>query len=142
MMKMAVVVLGTLVVLIAGGMAYIRLSPMDPARWHADPTRIVDPATPNFARAERLLPMPPDAVAARLAALARTEGARELARSGEVVSYVQRSRLMGYPDVINIRLSAEGEGTRVTALSRSRFGHGDMGVNAARLTRWMAALGT
>ena len=56
------------------------------------------------------------------------------------VTYVQRSRLMGYPDAISIRLTPVAGGTRVSVFSRSRFGYGDAGVNAARVSRWMERL--
>ncbi|MCX7890613.1 MAG: DUF1499 domain-containing protein, partial [Rhodobacteraceae bacterium] len=56
------------------------------------------------------------------------------------VTLVQRSRLMGYPDVIAIRaLPAQG-GATVAILSQSRFGGYDWGVNRARVERWMAAV--
>jgi uncharacterized protein (DUF1499 family) len=123
-----------------GLMVYVRLAPLNAERWHADPATVPDPATPNFARADRVVPLAPAVALARIEAIARSEGAGELARGGEVITFVQRSRLMGYPDFINLRITAEGAGARVVALSRSRFGSGDMGVNAARLTRWMTAL--
>ena len=133
-------VLALAVVAALGVVAYVRLAPLNAARWHVDPTTVADPATPNFARADRVVPIPPAMALARIEAIARSEGARELARSGDVVTYVQRSWLMGYPDYINLRITPEGGGARVVALSRSRFGYGDSGVNAARLSRWMAAL--
>jgi uncharacterized protein (DUF1499 family) len=48
---------------------------------------------------------------------------------------------MGYPDYISVRVLPAGEGQEtVAALSRSRFGQSDLGVNAARLARLRAAL--
>jgi uncharacterized protein (DUF1499 family) len=55
--------------------------------------------------------------------------------------YVQRSRLMGYPDTIVVRFFDRPGGHSTIALySRSQLGKGDMGVNLARLQRWLNAL--
>jgi len=120
--------------------AWVRLAPSDPARWHVDPATTPDPATPNFARLDRLIPAPPDVVATRLDAIARAEGAVRLAGDDSHATWLSRTRLMGYPDFVSLRLTPAEGGTRVVALSRSRFGHSDLGVNAARLARWARAL--
>jgi uncharacterized protein (DUF1499 family) len=55
--------------------------------------------------------------------------------------FIQYSRLMRYPDTIDIAVFAAPEGRSTLALySRSLVGHGDFGVNRARLERWLAAL--
>jgi uncharacterized protein (DUF1499 family) len=55
--------------------------------------------------------------------------------------YIQRSALMRYPDTIIVRFFDLPEGRSTIALySRSQLGHGDMGVNRARLERWLAKL--
>jgi hypothetical protein len=54
--------------------------------------------------------------------------------------YVQRSRLMRYPDTINVRFIALGNTTSTLAIhSRSQIGYGDMGVNLARIRLWTGA---
>lgn len=56
--------------------------------------------------------------------------------------YIQRSALMRYPDTIVVRFFDLPEGRSTIALySRSQLGHGDMGVNRARIERWLAKLG-
>ena len=56
--------------------------------------------------------------------------------------YIQRSALMGYPDTIVVKFFDLPEGRSTIALySRSQLGHGDMGVNRARIERWLAKLG-
>jgi uncharacterized protein (DUF1499 family) len=132
--------LAILVVLAAGLAAWVRLAPSDPARWHVDPAATPDPTTPNFARADVVLPGTPAAVAARLAAVAAADGATVLAGSALHTTWVSRSRLMGYPDYTTIRLEPAEGGTRLIGLARARFGSGDWGVNRARLDRWLAAL--
>ncbi len=56
--------------------------------------------------------------------------------------YIQRSALMRYPDTIVVRFFDLPESRSTIALySRSQLGHGDMGVNRARIERWLAKLG-
>jgi hypothetical protein len=55
--------------------------------------------------------------------------------------FVQRSRLMRFPDTINVKLVPTPEGgTAVLIYSRSQLGRGDMGVNLARVTRWVGLI--
>jgi uncharacterized protein (DUF1499 family) len=57
--------------------------------------------------------------------------------------YVQRTRLMRFPDTIEVRYIPRGEGQSTIALySRSQLGEGDMGVNRARIARWLDKLST
>jgi uncharacterized protein (DUF1499 family) len=55
--------------------------------------------------------------------------------------YVQRSWLMRYPDTIVVQFfdSADGHAT-IALYSRSQLGKGDLGVNLARIRRWLGAL--
>jgi uncharacterized protein (DUF1499 family) len=132
-------------------MLYIRHSSMSVERWHVDPATAPRPGTPNAYLLRdidgdapaAMLAAPPEAVAAALDRVAATAPrVTRLAGSaaGGHVTYVQRSRIMGYPDAMSIRLSPVGDGTRIEIFSRSRFGYSDAGVNAARVARWMARL--
>jgi uncharacterized protein (DUF1499 family) len=57
--------------------------------------------------------------------------------------YVQRSELMGIPDTVVVRFFDLPEGRSTIALySRSQLGEGDMGVNLARIERWLRKLET
>jgi hypothetical protein len=131
------VVLAALAVFVV---VYVRLAPSDPAVWHRDPETVPDPATPNFARADLVLPLPLPQVAERIEAIARAEGAARLAGDAGMSTWLTRSPLMRYPDYTTIRLVRTDAGTRLTALARARFGYGDQGMNRARLDRWLAAL--
>ncbi len=56
--------------------------------------------------------------------------------------YVQRSRWMRFPDTVVVRFYDLGEGRSTLALyGRSQIGHGDWGVNRARIERWLEKLG-
>jgi uncharacterized protein (DUF1499 family) len=124
---------------------YFRMAPMTTAQWHVDPATATPPATPNFALRQgddaALIPAPVDQVARALSAHADRSGAQLLAGDlqGDFATYVVRSRLMGYPDAISLRLTAQDDATRVEIFSRSRFGQSDLGVNAARVAQWINA---
>ena len=153
-MRIAIALIAALIVALAATLLlYVRLAPMDAESWHVDPATAPRPASPN-AHVLRdgdgadgppaFLTAPPGSVARALQAAVDAEPRVTRlagAPSDGHVTYVQRSRLMGFPDAVSIRLdAAEGGGTRVTVFSRSRFGYSDAGVNAARVARWMAAL--
>ncbi|WP_370206082.1 DUF1499 domain-containing protein [Pararhodobacter marinus] len=135
--KFILIVLAALVALFLVFAVYVRLAPSDPQDWHVDPATAPDPERPNFARIDRVVALSPDDAAAQIAAQARREGATLLAGDEMFGTWIARTALMRYPDYVSIRLTPEGEGTRVTALSRARFGYSDRGVNAARLGRWI-----
>ena len=55
--------------------------------------------------------------------------------------YIQRTRLMGFPDTIVVRFLERPEGRSTLALySRSQLGRGDFGVNRGRIERWLDKL--
>lgn len=55
--------------------------------------------------------------------------------------YVQRSALLGFPDMIVISFFERPSGQSTLALySRSQLGSSDFGVNRARIERWLAKL--
>ena len=52
------------------------------------------------------------------------------------MTYVTRSKWMGFPDYATVKQSGEV----LELWSRLRFGTMDQGVNKARVERWLAAL--
>ena len=55
--------------------------------------------------------------------------------------YVQRSERMRFPDTIVVRFLERPAGRSTIAIySRSQLGRGDMGVNRARIERWLKKL--
>lgn len=143
-LALALLLLGT------GFAAYVRFAPSDPARWHEDPRLVARPGTPNFHLIRmvggdampQVFQMTPEALAARVDEIAREDGARLIAGSlGALhMTYLTRTRLMGYPDYTSVLIEPAGEGAMLLAFARARFGQSDMGVNRARLERWLAAL--
>lgn len=138
-MKLFAAFLLCLVLVPLGLVVYVRLAPSDPARWHVDPLTAPDPDWPHFARVDRVVAQPPAIVAQSIARVASIEGAELLAGDGQFGTWIARTAIMAYPDYVSIRLIPDGAGTRIVALSRSRFGYSDGGVNRARLGRWLPA---
>jgi uncharacterized protein (DUF1499 family) len=134
----------------------IRLAPDDPARWHVDPATAPGTGHPN---ANRVLPeaaagpadsrAPVYAVPAAELAAAFDRMAQDQPRTARLAggpdslhaTYVQRSRVWGFPDYVSVRFYELPGGRSTLALwSRARYGRGDLGVNAARARAWLAAL--
>ncbi|HQY43844.1 MAG TPA: DUF1499 domain-containing protein [Paracoccaceae bacterium] len=151
-------VLYALLIVIAGGMAWIRLAPDDPARWHVaifiEPgggwTLLPPGASPvtggaNDARASvTIFDADSRAVLERLdrIAMASPRTARLAGRPEEGrITWITRSRVFGFPDYTTAEVRAEGPVTVVTFYARARYGRGDFGVNAARLGDWVSRLG-
>jgi uncharacterized protein (DUF1499 family) len=139
-----------IVLVVLAGLAWIRLAPIDPARWHGDPLT----ATRTTAGGWLVRPEGGDAAApdlatdpaTALAALDRIALAtpRTQVLAGSVaegrITYVTRSALMGFPDLTTVTvLPAEG-GVVPVIFARQVYGDGDMGVNRARVEGWLAAL--
>lgn len=63
------------------------------------------------------------------------------ARWEEEDRFVVRTPLMRYPDTVVARVYGAGPGQSMLGLySRSQIGHSDLGVNRARLARWLDAI--
>lgn len=138
-MKVGLAALGLIAV--AGLMAFVRLAPDDPARWHVALPPLEDEAAPGVSEvpggAVGFVPTatPGDALARLAEVAAATPRVRLLA--GEVASgritWVARSAVWGFPDYITAEAGTGG----VRLWSRQRYGRGDLGVNAARLADWL-----
>lgn len=135
-------VLLVLVLVLMGGTAvYVRLAPSDPARWHTDPAKGV--AGGNSEVAKAFLPMSEAEALAAFDAAAMAEPRTErLAGSVEEgrITYVTRSRVWGFPDYTTVSTRPEEDGATLVIHARARFGRSDLGVNSARVERWLAAI--
>ena len=127
-MKFAAVI----VVLSILGLAYVRLAPSDPARWHVDPTLAADPGNRGVLRRDPVAIADFDRIAR---AWPRVEVLAGSVAEGHI-TYVVRSAVLGFPDYI----TAKQDGADLVVLSRLRFGLADMGVNRARLNAWFNGL--
>ena len=149
------ILLGLLGIAIIGAAIGIRLMPV-PVTLHVDPATVAPPGSPNFVLrrgegAASLTASVAETAAQLDAVIARAGGVRlagDLAQGH--ASYVFRSRIFGFPDVLSIRLSdagaterlAEGAITEIEVFSRALLGYSDMGVNRARLDRLLSQLGS
>lgn len=151
MRRVVLSILLLLVVAFVGFAAYVRLAPSDPARWHVDPETAVEEGRkndfivkPGGAGADIASPVfsdTPEVLLARFRAAALGEpGVTVLSEEGGFVTFVARTKLMGYPDFVSVKaVPAEG-GAALFIHSRSRFGSDDFGVNAARVSAWLDRL--
>lgn len=123
--------------LVIGLLAFIRLAPSDPARWHVPVT-----ATENADHAGgavRVISGGAQEMAALRDIALQTPRTSLLAGSPEegLMTFVTRSKWMGFPDYTTVQ-SADGQ---IRIYARLRFGQSDLGVNKARLEGWLAELG-
>jgi uncharacterized protein (DUF1499 family) len=130
-----------LVLAVAGFALWVRLAPTDPARWHTDPLQGVTGANAHAAKAAD--PRPPAAALAALDAVAlatprtlRVAGSPEEGR----ITWVTRSLVWGFPDFTTAAAVPDGTGSSLVIFARARFGASDIGVNAARVSDWLARL--
>jgi hypothetical protein len=54
--------------------------------------------------------------------------------------FVQRTPLLGFPDLISVRFLARDARSSLAVYSRSVYGYWDLGVNRRRVENWLAGL--
>jgi uncharacterized protein (DUF1499 family) len=96
-----------------------------------------DVESPVFALGwERLLDYWDDVIAAQRDVTLVAED-----RARRRFTYIQRSAMLRFPDVITVEFVPLGEAKSTIAIdSRSRYGKGDLGVNRRRVTEWLDLL--
>ncbi len=140
----------------ATGFVVINTSSHDPARWHVDPAAarrgehpneyIAAPRGTTAAPADletRLYQESPRDLLARFDAVARAQPRTRVVAGDPdslMITYVQRSRVFGFPDYLTVRAVAMECGAGLIIVSRARYGRSDFGVNRARVEAWLAAL--
>lgn len=140
-------VLLLLVVVIVGTALFMRIIGHDPAQWHVEPASVTLSGKPNeyliAGRDAIRFDATPETVSTAFHEIATAEpGARLIAGNPDQgwMTYVVTSKLMGFPDYVSVRIVKTDTGSTLTAYSRARIGYSDMGVNRARLERWLASL--
>lgn len=142
--------------ILAGALLYFfvwpRFAPTNPDKWHVNPETVQKTRKPN----QFLVRDGGDSDSLVFQSSATELSTRfdEMARqkpnvtliAGDPASgwmtYEQRSQKIKYPDYISVKITDLEDGTaKLSAYSRSRFGRSDLGVNEARMTKWLAALG-
>lgn len=129
-----------LVVAAVAGLAWVRLAPHDPARWHVHPKGVAVAERNMHWQTQRFDGLSVEAAREAVRAVAGARGAEPLAEDDDLLTYVERTPLVGYPDYVTATLEPVEGGTLVGLLSRSRFGYSDLGANEARVAEWHRAL--
>ena len=119
---------------VAAAMLYVRFAPHDVAEWHQMPAAI----TNRDFKAGAMRIVGGDGLEPLNEIILATPRTEVLAGSVEagMITYVTRSAVFGFPDYTTIRLA----GPQIEIIGRLRFGRSDLGVNAARIDRWIGAL--
>jgi hypothetical protein len=120
--------------LIAFGV-YVRLAPTSVARWHG-PVEGEDAVFAGGVR--KVIPGQSGQLSALVAIIEQEPRTRLIAGSlaeGRL-TFVTRSRLWGFPDYATV----EARGVDLVIYARLRFGRSDLGVNSARVARWIGGL--
>lgn len=147
---------GGILLLMTVSCMMVRSAGDDPDRWHVDPAAAERTGNPNdflmapdgaaAAEADMVSPVwdtTPEALMARLDAVAMAEPRVERIAGSAAeahVTWVQRSAVWGFPDYVSAKaVGAEG-GAALVIWSRARYGYSDLGVNEARVRRWVGAL--
>lgn len=154
-MNIVVGIAAAVALVVAGGIAFVRLTPDDAGLQHVDPLAAARTGKPNdvllapvgTSGADRPAPVWQGSPRALMEALHEVATAAPRVRllaggPGELfATYVQRSSIVGYPDYVSVRALPAGDGTATLAVySRSRWGTSDFGVNAGRVSAWLAAI--
>ena len=123
-------------VIVVGGLLYIRLAPHDAASLHlpVPGEENADMAT-GAIRVANTDDIGFSAAIAYLESLPRTDRLVGRAEEG-LVTFVSRSRVMGFPDYTTL----EYRDGKLKAYARLRFGQSDLGVNRKRLEGLIAAI--
>jgi Protein of unknown function (DUF1499) len=125
------------IILVGLAQLYVRLSPLPRQRLEDRPGPMepgVHPMKGGVKVVRPLAGLPPDALARLAEIAAATPRTRQV--GDDPLAFVTRSALWGFPDIALIW----SDGANLHLHSHLVFGNGDLGVNAARVTRWFEAL--
>ncbi|MEP5759569.1 MAG: DUF1499 domain-containing protein [Litoreibacter sp.] len=148
MLKLTLIFSVVLIVCLA---AVVRLRPLDPETLHVDPTTAKRPWVPGHVLMREdgdirspIFPISRKVLAAKLdGIILATPRSTHLAGdiSQDYATYVVRSKLWRFPDIVNVRvIAADGDASEIIILSRLVYGRSDGGVNRARVEDWLAKL--
>ena len=136
-----------LLVIAISGLVYVRFAPDDIAAVHVRPPVVLD--------MDRILKFdhrklravihasPVKTVLEQMNTVALdTPRTQVLAGSIQenLLTYVTRSNVFGFPDYTTVFIEPDGQGSRLTIHARQRFGKADFGVNASRVRDWLSRL--
>lgn len=90
-----------------------------------------------------ILPAPPAEAFARAQKIIEARGWTQVAANAAEgrIEATAETKNMHFKDDVVIRITAEGEGSKIDMRSVSRFGQSDLGVNAKRITEFLKDMG-
>lgn len=63
-----------------------------------------------------------------------------ISEEGDTLTFVQRTYTVRFPDTIWVTVADKDSGSALIMYSASKYGHGDLGVNRARVDSWISQL--
>jgi len=122
--------------LLLASFVWVRLAPSDVSKWHYV---IENPQNNRFqAGLVEVLPNKADSFSELYKIAVNADRTVLLAGSIDegMATFITRSKLWGFPDYTTIWIN----GDALAIHARARFGKSDIGVNAARVSKWLATL--
>lgn len=115
---------------------FIRLAPVDPFDWNTQPELSEDKAFRGGVF--KVVRAGPDALQQFNQIATSAPRTKLLAGSVEdgMATYVTRTKVIGFPDYT----TARQDGDLLKVYARLRFGRSDLGVNKARIDRWLSQM--
>lgn len=150
-LRMFLWIIVILIALAVIGAVYVRNANDDPLIWHLDPEGAKGTGKPNDFRVSPtgegkthqspVFDMSPAALMTKFQkmALAQPDTILLGERDG-FATYVQRTKLVQYPDYISVKAVKVDGGSALHIYSRSRFGYSDGGMNRKRILSWLKKL--
>lgn len=150
-LRMFLWIIAILVALAVIGAVYVRNAHDDPMVWHLDPEGAKGTGKPNSFRVSPtgegkthkspVFAMSPAELMTKFQqmALAQPDTILLGERDG-FATYVQRTKLVQFPDYISVKAVEVEGGAALHVFSRSRFGYSDRGVNKKRVLSWLKKL--
>lgn len=136
---MLVKIIGVIVVLILAFGIWVRVAPLPEDRLTAKPGPDTEGTHPSIGGIKVVRPLsdlPEGAFDKMLAIAADTPRTERVGDSTDPAAFVTRSKLFAFPDIAVIWV----EDGKLNVQSHLVFGKGDMGVNAAKVSRWFERL--
>jgi hypothetical protein len=142
-----IIVLGLIGLFVAFAV-WVRVAPTDAAFWHNPQLPVMGPGEYPSAESfvmQRAVEGDGVEALARLDAIIRATS-RTIVLAGAPdagkITYVTRSRVMGFPDYTTVTLTSLAPLDRSTlqVFGRLRYGKADLGVNRARIQGWIGEL--
>lgn len=138
-----VTVLFLVLILVLAGIVWVRFAPIDRDAWHVDPGEADVPAGSGLRFIGREAPRYPaetEVVLANFAQIAEDEpNTRYLEGDLDegMMTFVTRSKVLGLPEIITVKAVSEGRLTKLSIVSRARYGISGARRGGERLDRWL-----